>query len=60
MTLIDALYEARVTLFASAAASPDRLYVEGEGSFEFARTASRLTEMQSAGWGRLAEDTAAQ
>jgi cell division protein ZapE len=60
VTLIDALYEARVTLFASAAAPPDRLYVEGEGSFEFARTASRLQEMQSAGWGRLAEDTAAQ
>jgi cell division protein ZapE len=27
-------------------------YVEGEGSFEFARTASRLQEMQGAGWGR--------
>jgi cell division protein ZapE len=52
VTLVDALYEARVTLFASAAAPPDRLYVEGEGSFEFARTASRLQEMQGAGWGR--------
>ncbi len=51
VTLVDALYEARVTLFASASASPDRLYVEGEGSFEFARTASRLTEMQAADWG---------
>ena len=60
MTLVDALYEARVTLFASAAASPDRLYVEGEGSFEFARTASRLVEMQAADWGRLADGTAAQ
>lgn len=50
VTLIDALYEARVTLFASAAAAPHRLYVEGEGSFEFARTASRLTEMQAADW----------
>jgi len=50
VTLIDALYEARVTLFASAAAPPDRLYVEGEGSFEFARTASRLMEMQAADW----------
>ncbi|TNC49850.1 AFG1 family ATPase [Rubellimicrobium rubrum] len=55
VTLIDALYEARVTLFASAAASPDRLYVEGEGSFEFARTASRLMEMQAADWGRVTE-----
>ena len=60
VTLVDALYEAKVTLFASAAASPDRLYVEGEGSFEFARTASRLEEMQSADWGRLADAPAAQ
>jgi cell division protein ZapE len=51
VTLIDALYEARVQLFASAAAPPDRLYVEGEGAFEFARTASRLMEMQADGWG---------
>jgi cell division protein ZapE len=50
VTLIDALYEARVTLFASAAAPPERLYVEGEGAFEFARTASRLREMQGADW----------
>ena len=34
--------------------------VEGEGSFEFARTASRLTEMHAADWGRLADATAAQ
>jgi cell division protein ZapE len=27
------------------------LYVEGEGRFEFERTASRLREMQSADWG---------
>ena len=51
VTLVDALYEARITLFASAAALPGNLYVEGEGSFEFARTASRLVEMQSADWG---------
>jgi cell division protein ZapE len=51
VTLIDALYEARVKLVISAADIPDRLYLEGEGTFEFARTASRLVEMQSDGWG---------
>ncbi len=51
VTLIDALYEARVRLFCTAAARPEMLYVEGEGSFEFARTASRLQEMQAADWG---------
>ena len=51
VTLIDALYEAGVKLFVSAAARPDMLYVEGEGAFEFGRTASRLVEMQGADWG---------
>ena len=52
VTLIDALYEARVRLIASSADVPERLYIEGEGSFEFERTASRLREMQSDGWGK--------
>ena len=52
VTLIDALYEAKVRLIASAADVPERLYIEGEGSFEFARTASRLREMQAADWGQ--------
>lgn len=47
VTLIDALYEHRVKLVCAAALPPDRLYPAGDGSFEFARTASRLIEMQS-------------
>lgn len=52
VTLIDTLYEARVRLIASAADRPEMLYVEGTGSFEFERTASRLREMQDADWGQ--------
>jgi cell division protein ZapE len=52
VTLIDALYEARVRLIASAADEPERLYIEGAGSFEFERTASRLREMQAHDWGQ--------
>ena len=55
VTLIDALYEARVGLVMSAAELPERLYLEGTGSFEFARTASRIHEMQSDGWGLAVE-----
>jgi cell division protein ZapE len=51
VTLVDALYEAGVKLIVTAADEPERLYLEGSGSFEFERTASRLREMQSAGWG---------
>jgi cell division protein ZapE len=47
VTLIDALYEHKVTLICSAAALPQALYEAGDGSFEFHRTASRLMEMQS-------------
>jgi cell division protein ZapE len=47
--LIDAFYEAHIKLFASAAAAPAELFVgtDGREAFEFARTVSRLVEMQS-------------
>lgn len=45
--LIDILYEERVGLLCSAAAPPEGLYAEGDGSLAFRRTASRLMEMQS-------------
>ena len=51
VTLVDTLYEAKIRLICSAAARPEMLYLEGEGVFEFERTASRLNEMQSADWG---------
>lgn len=47
VTLIDALYEHKVKLIVTAAAKPEEIYKEGDGSFEFQRTVSRLIEMQS-------------
>lgn len=55
VVLIDALYEAKIKLICSAADAPERLYIEGAGSFEFERTASRLREMQDANWGNREE-----
>ncbi|OXE36410.1 MAG: cell division protein ZapE [Phenylobacterium zucineum] len=54
VTLIDELYEARTKLIVLAEADPTKLYPEGDGAFEFERTASRLQEMRSADW--LAEE----
>ncbi|WP_170005302.1 cell division protein ZapE [Pseudopontixanthobacter vadosimaris] len=47
VTLIDALYENKVKLFATAEVEPEDIYVAGDGAFEFERTVSRLKEMQS-------------
>jgi cell division protein ZapE len=49
INLIDILYEHHVKLIASAEAMPDALYraATGHEIFEFDRTVSRLTEMQS-------------
>ena len=47
VTMIDTFYEKKVKFICSAAANPNSLYPEGDGSFEFQRTVSRLMEMQS-------------
>ena len=47
MLLVDTLYESKTKLIASAQTTADKLYMAGDGAFEFQRTASRLIEMQS-------------
>lgn len=47
VTLIDELYEHKVKLVCSAECTPENIYEEGDESFEFKRTISRLHEMQS-------------
>jgi cell division protein ZapE len=50
VALVDALYDWHVKLMVAADALPDGLFPAGDGAFEFARTASRLHEMQSAAY----------
>lgn len=45
--LIDVMYDARVKMILSAAVAADKLYTQGALSHEFARTVSRIEEMQT-------------
>ena len=47
INLIDVLYDHNVNLICTADAAPADIYAQGDGKFEFARTESRLIEMQS-------------
>jgi cell division protein ZapE len=50
IVLVDALYDHRTKLVASAAALPDALCLDGDWAAAFQRTASRLLEMQTQEW----------
>lgn len=53
-TLIDTLYEHKTKLICTAAVAIEEIYQDGDGSFEFQRTVSRLVEMQSENYGKHA------
>ncbi len=50
MTLIDVLYDMRRRVIITAEASPEKIYYGHDYDFEFARTISRLNEMQSSSY----------
>jgi cell division protein ZapE len=47
VNLVDEFYDRGVKLFVSAATAPEQIYEGSQLTFEFRRTLSRLTEMQS-------------
>ena len=47
MLLIDALYEHKVNLLVAADAPPEQIYPDGDATFEFQRTVSRMQEMRT-------------
>lgn len=49
---VDVLYDAKTRLVINAARSIEEIYPAGDLQFEFARTKSRLTQMQSKDWNR--------
>ncbi|MDX2164295.1 MAG: cell division protein ZapE [Gammaproteobacteria bacterium] len=55
INLIDILYDSRVTLILRSECNIDDIYTAGELSFDFKRTKSRLTEMQSTSYLQEAE-----
>ncbi|MDO9269462.1 MAG: cell division protein ZapE [Methylobacter sp.] len=57
VTLIDALYEHKVKLICTAEVPAQELYTDGEGSFEFERTVSRLIDMQSESYLHIEHDS---
>jgi cell division protein ZapE len=57
-TLVDTLYDRQIRLVASAETPPEGIYAAGLGTFEFARTVSRLREMISASYWAAGPDRA--
>lgn len=55
--LVDIFYDNRVKLVASAANTPHALCTNADQAYEFSRTASRLTEMQSQSYLELQHQT---
>lgn len=50
VTFVDTLYERKIKLICTSATAPEGIYTDGDGAFEFARTVSRLVEMQSSNY----------